>query len=182
MHRAARAPARRRRSGCRSARAGRAPCGRRPARRAGTAGSRRRRPAGRSSAIASAFGLRSPAALPVAMTRSIGKPWSRRLRSRAASNSRVERRDADEVEAGVVQAMAGLDRAVDRRHRRPELLVEVAAEVGPPLLVEPLDLPAVDRPIGERVALGRAQRRRHAARRRHSRGGSRGGRRRRRGR
>ena len=65
-----------------------------------------------------------------------------------------ERGDTDQVEAGIVQAVAGFDGARDRRHRGPELLVEVTPEVGPPLFVEPLDIPAVHRPVGERVALG----------------------------
>src|SRR5206468_7632524 len=64
-----------------------------------------------------------------------------------------ERRHADQVVAGVVKAVASVEGAFDRRDGRPELLVEMAAEVEPPLLVEPLDLPAVDRPVGERVAL-----------------------------
>ncbi len=67
----------------------------------------------------------------------------------------LERRDADEVVAGVVEALAGLDRAVDGRDRRPELVVEMAPEVGPAGLVEALDLPAIHRPVGQRVALGR---------------------------
>ena len=67
----------------------------------------------------------------------------------------VERRHADQVEAGVVEAVAGVEGAFDGRNRRPELLVEVAPEMEAPLFVEPLHLPAVDRPVGERIALGR---------------------------
>ena len=36
-------------------------------------------------------------------------------------------------------------------------LVEVTSEVGPPGLVEAFDVPAIHRPVGQRVALGRVR-------------------------
>jgi hypothetical protein len=104
-------------------------------------------------AMASALGLRLPRALPVAMTRSIGKPWSRRLRRRAASCS------ASSAETQTRSKPASWRRwqaSTGPRSPapRPELGVEVAPEVGRALFVEPLDVPAVHRPVGERVALG----------------------------
>ena len=124
-------------------------------RRAGKAGSRRRRPPGRARRSRRPSGCARPRALPVAITRSIGKPWSRRLRRRAASCSRSSADTQTRSKPASWRRWQASRAPCDRRHRRPELLVEVAPEVQAPLLVEPLDLPAVDRPVGERVALDR---------------------------
>ena len=67
----------------------------------------------------------------------------------------VERGDADQQVARVVEALAGVDGAFDRRHRGPELVVEVPPEVRTAGFVEPSYFPAVDRPVGQRVALAR---------------------------
>jgi len=68
---------------------------------------------------------------------------------------KLERRHADQIEAGIAQAVAGLDRPHDRRHRGPEVFVERGAELQAVRRVEPFDVPAVHRPVGLRVALRR---------------------------
>ena len=54
-----------------------------------------------------------------------------------------------------MQAVTGLDGPRNRGHRGPEAIVEVAPEDGPPFVIQALDLPSVDGPVGRRVALGR---------------------------
>ena len=66
-----------------------------------------------------------------------------------------QRRDADQLEARVVQLVAGLHRADDRRDRRPEMLIEKPAEIEATRIVQPLDLPTIHRPVSQRIALHR---------------------------
>ena len=68
---------------------------------------------------------------------------------------RIERGDTDQRVAGIVQPMAGLDGTRDRRQTGPERLVELSAQVSAQRLVQTVDMPAVHRPVGLRVALRR---------------------------